>query len=192
MALKAIISKVQIELADMDRQVYGSHSLTVARHPSETDERMMVRLLAFALNVPENNDFGDLELAKDMWEPDEPSLWQRDYTGRMLHWIEVGQPDEKRLSRVCARSERVSVYAFHSSVPVWWAGLCNRMTRTQNLWVWRIPEDQSANLGSLAQRSMELHVSVQDGTVWVTEGERSVQLDLECLLKPGGAAGGGR
>jgi uncharacterized protein YaeQ len=186
MALKATIYKAQLELADMDRHVYGETSLTLARHPSETDERMMIRLLAYALNFPENNDRGHLELAKDMWEPDEPGLWQRDFTGRLVHWIEIGQPDEKRLLRVCARSERVSVYAFQSSTPVWWSGLCNRLTRAQNLTVWRVPETQSAELAMLARRSMELHVSVQDSVVWVTQEEHSVQLDLECLLSPSG------
>jgi uncharacterized protein YaeQ len=93
MALKAIIHKAQIQISDMDRQVYADHSVTIARHPSETDERMLVRLLAFALNAP--SDVGDaaLEFAKDMWEPDEPSLWQKDPTGRITQWIEAGQPD---------------------------------------------------------------------------------------------------
>lgn len=184
MALKATISKARVDLADMDRQVYGEYSLTLARHPSETDERMMIRLLAFALNVPENNDRGDLELARDMWEPEEPGLWQRDFTGQLVHWIEIGTPDEKRLSRVCARSERVSVYAFQSSATVWWTGIFTRLTRFHNLTVWRIPEIQSTELATLAQRTMELHVSIQDGTLWVTEGERSVQIDPECLLAP--------
>jgi uncharacterized protein YaeQ len=184
MALKATIFKARVELADMDRHVYGETSLTLARHPSETDERMMIRLLAFALNLPENNDRGDLELAKDMWEPDEPGLWQRDFTGQLVHWIEVGQPDEKRLSRACARSERVSVYAFQSSTPVWWSGLVNRLTRAHNLAVWRVPEAQSAALAALATRSMDLHVSVQDSAVWVTQEGQSVQLDLECLMSP--------
>jgi uncharacterized protein YaeQ len=192
MALKATISKARVELADMDRQVYGEYSLTLARHPSETDERMMIRLLAFALNVPENNDRGDLELARDMWEPDEPGLWQRDFTGQLVHWIEVGTPDEKRLSRVCARSERVSVYAFQSSAAVWWAGISPRLSRLQNLTVWRIPEAQSAELAALAQRTMELHVSIQDGTLWVTEGQRSVQIDLACLLASPADPNGGR
>lgn len=184
MALKAIISKARLELADMDRQVYGQYAVTLARHPSETDERMMIRLLAFALNVPEDNNRGDLELARDMWEPDEPGLWQRDFTGQLVHWIEVGTPDEKRLGRVCARSERVSVYAFHSSAAVWWAGISPRLTRFKNLAVWRIPDAQSAELAALAQRTMELHVSIQDGTLWVTGGERSLQIDRECLLAP--------
>ena len=108
MALKATIYKATVQLSDIDRGVYGDYPITLARHPSETDERMLIRLLAFALNVPADSDHGALEFAKDMWEADEPSLWQKDFTGRLLHWIEVGQPDEKRLLRAVARVDRVA------------------------------------------------------------------------------------
>jgi uncharacterized protein YaeQ len=178
MALKATIYKAQLELADMDRQVYTEHNLTLARHPSETDERMLIRLLAFALNAPPDNDRGVLELAKDMWEPDEPGLWQKDHTGRLVHWIEVGQPDEKRVLRVCARSERVSVYSFSSSTPVWWAGMAGKLTRAENLTVWQVPSEESQQLAALAQRTMTVQVTVQDGAIYVSEGERSVVLNL--------------
>ena len=102
MALKAIIHKAQIQISDMDRQVYADHSVTIARHPSETDERMLVRLLAFALNAPSEVGEAALEFAKDMWEPDEPSLWQKDPTWRITQWIEVGQPDARLLLHVLA------------------------------------------------------------------------------------------
>ena len=102
-------------------------SLTLARHPSETDERMMVRLLAFALNVPADDHDGTLEFAKGMWEPDEPELWQKDLTGRLVHWIEVGQPEERRLVKASGRADRVSVYAFSHGAPAWWAGLVGRV-----------------------------------------------------------------
>jgi uncharacterized protein YaeQ len=181
MALKATIYKSQVELADMDRQVYAEHNLTLARHPSETDERMLIRLLAFALNAPPDNDLGELELAKDMWEPDEPGLWQKDHTGQLLHWIEVGQPDEKRILRVCARSERVSVYAFSSSTTVWWGGMAGRLTRVDNLTVWQVPPEESQRLAALAQRTMQIQVTVQDGAIYVSEGERSVEINLKRL-----------
>src|SRR6185295_19399554 len=112
MALKAIIYKANVQLSDIDRGVYGDHPLTIARHPSETDERMLIRLLAFSLNVPENDDNGLLELAKDMWASEEPALWQKDLTGQMLHWIEVGQPDDRRIMQASSRSARTSVYSF--------------------------------------------------------------------------------
>jgi uncharacterized protein YaeQ len=181
MALKATIYKGQLDLADMDRHVYTEHNLTLARHPSETDERMLICLLAFALNAPSDNDRGALELAKDMWEPDEPGLWQKDHTGLLVHWIEVGQPDEKRILRVCARSERVSVYSFSSSTPVWWAGIAGKLARLENLTLGGVPSDESQQLAALAQRTMNVQVTVQDGAIYVSEGQRSVAINLARL-----------
>ena len=186
MALKATIYKAQIQLSDIDRNVYCDRSVTSARHPSETDERMLIRLLAFALNARDSQEQAPLEFAKDMWEPDEPSLWQKDPTGRINHWIEVGQPDEKRLLRTSARVDRMSVYSFGAGTPIWWKGLETRVTRLRNLVVWQIPSEQSQSLATLAQRTMELQVTVQDGSIWVGDGTRSVEVVPKCLWDPAG------
>ena len=184
MALKATIHKVEVQLSDIDRGVYGDHAVTIARHPSETDERMLIRLLALALNVPADTDHGPLDFAKDMWDPDEPSLWQRDYTGGIVHWIEVGQPDEKRLLRVTARVERVSVYSFSASTPTWWKGIEPKLTRARNLTVWQIPPEQSEALAVLAQRTMTLQVTVQDGGIWIGDGTHSIEITPVRLCSP--------
>jgi len=176
MALKATIYKAKVSFADIDNNVYADHSVTVARHPSETDERMLVRMLAFALNAPASQDEPPLEFAKDMWEPDEPSLWQKSPTGRVTHWVDVGQPDEKRLLRVSARVDRMSVYSFGASTPIWWRDLETRMTRLHNLTVWQIPSAQSQALAALAERTMQLQVTVQDGALWVEGGTRSFEV----------------
>jgi len=183
-AIKATIYKAEVQLSDIDRGLYGDYPVTIARHPSETDERLIIRLLAFALNVPLDGDHGPLEFAKDMWDPDEPSLWQKDYTGEILHWIEVGQPDEKRLLRVSARVGRVSVYSFSSSTPIWWQGVEPKLSRARNLSVWQVPPDQSAMLAGLAQRTMQLNVTVQDGSIWVGDGSRSIEVAPVLLFGP--------
>ncbi len=176
MALKATIYKATLQLADMDRNVYLNPSVTIARHPSEADERMMTRVLALALNLPPNDDQGQLELAKDLWEVDEPALWHKDLTGEIKHWIEVGQPDDKRLMKASGRADRVSVYSFSHSTPIWWAGIASRITRASNIAVWQIEAAQSQALAELAQRSMQLQISVQDGTAYIGDGERSVEI----------------
>ena len=176
MALKATIYKANVQLADMDRHVYADHSLTLARHPSETDERMMIRLLAFALNAPATNDHGALEFAKDLWDTDEPALWQKDLTGQIEHWIDVGQPDDKRLMRASSRAGRVSVYSFSASTPIWWSGIATKITRAENLSVWQVPAEQSQGLAALAQRTMQLQVTVQDGAVWVGDAQTSIEV----------------
>jgi uncharacterized protein YaeQ len=176
MALKATIYKATLQLADMDRNVYGDHAVTIARHPSETDERMMIRLLAFALNVPPSNDHGALEFAKDLWDTDEPALWRKDLTEQIAHWIDVGQPDEKRMMRASPRSQRVSVYSFSASTPIWWSGIATKITRAANLDVWQVGAEQSQALAELAQRTMQLQLTVQDGSVWIGDGQRSVEI----------------
>lgn len=186
MALKATIYKATLQLADMDRGVYADHSLTIARHPSETDERMMIRVLAFALNVPADTDRGALELAKSLWDTDEPDLWQRDLTGAVVTWIDVGQPDDKRMLKASSRAEAVRVYSYASSTPVWWSNVASKITRARNLEVWQIAPSQSLALAALTQRTMQLQVSIQDGSVFVTDaasGAEAVQID-PVLLYP--------
>lgn len=184
MALKATIYKAQIQLADMDRHVYADTAMTIARHPSEADERMMIRVLALALNWPADTSEGTLELAKDMWEPDEPALWHKNFSDEILHWVEVGQPDDKRLMKAAGRARKVSLYAFQSSTPVWWSGIANKLTRAQNLTVWQVPHEQSQALAKLATRSMQLQFTVQDGTVWVNDGEETVEIAPLKLMGP--------
>ena len=150
MALKATIYKAQINLADMDRHVYAEPAVTIARHPSETDERMMIRGLALALGWPADTSEGTLELAKDMWEPDEPALWHKNFSDEILQWVEVGQPDDKRLMKASGRARQVRVWAFQSSTPIWWDNLANKVSRAQNLQVWQVPTEQSQALATLA------------------------------------------
>ncbi|QJC56976.1 putative protein YaeQ [Polaromonas vacuolata] len=184
MALKATIHKAQLQIADMDRNVYADHNVIIARHPSETDERMMIRLLAFALNVTADDNKGKLEFAKDLWDVDEPALWHKDYTEAVLHWIDVGQPDDKRLMRAAGKAEKVSVYGFASSTPVWWKNIQSKLTRAANLTVWQIDAAQSQALAKLSSRSMQLQVTVQDGTLWMSTGEESVEITPQ-RLTPG-------
>ena len=184
MALKATIFKAQLQLADMDRKVYADHAVTLARHPSETDERMMVRLLAFALHVPVDTTGGALEFAKGLWDPDEPELWHKDLTGQIVHWVDVGQPDDKRLLKASGRADRVSVYSYSASTPIWWAGIANKVARAGNIEAWQIDTAHSQALAGLAQRSMQLQLSVQDGSCWLGDGERSVEITPQ-RLNPG-------
>lgn len=181
MALKATIYKAHLQIADMDRNVYVDHAVTIARHPSETDERMMVRLLALGLHLPADADDGALELARDLWDTDEPALWQRDLTGRIVHWIEVGQPDDKRLMKASGRADRVSVLSYTASTPIWWSGIAGKISRASNIAVWQIDAAQGQALGGLAQRGMQLQLSIQDGNAWLGDGERAVELALQRL-----------
>jgi uncharacterized protein YaeQ len=176
MALKPTIFKALLQIADIDRGLYVDRQVTLGRHPSETDERLMLRLVALALHVPADTTNGTLEFAKGLWDTDEPELWHKDLTGRILHWIEIGQPDDKRILKAAGRAERVTVLSHTASTPIWWSGIESRISRTRNVDVWQVDADAARELAGLAARSMRLQVSVQDGTLWVGDGERSVEL----------------
>ncbi len=176
MAIKAMIYKAQVQLADMDRGIYADLSLTLARHPSETDERLMVRLLAFALNAPADNDAGALEFGAGLSDADEPDLCQRDLTGAVTHWIEIGQPDERRLLRAAGRAERVSVILYSAAAPIWWKGIESLIARASNIAVWQFPAHESRALAELAERGMQIQCNVQDGTAWIGSGTHTVEV----------------
>ena len=171
MALKATIFKADLQIADMDRHYYGNHSLTLARHPSENDERMMVRLLGFALFADEA-----LAFSKGISDADEPDIWQKDLTGAIERWIEVGQPDEKRILKACGRAGQVVVVSFGSAAGIWWGQIASRLERARNLTVLNVPSATAQELGRLAQRTMRLQCTIQDQNVWLTDGESTVEV----------------
>jgi uncharacterized protein YaeQ len=172
MALRATIYKAELHVADSDRHYYGSHALTLARHPSETDERMMVRLLAFALNAHE-----DLVFTRGLSDTDEPDIWRKGLTGDIVQWIEVGQPDERRILKACGRAAEVVVYCYAQASKLWWDGIAGKVERARNLRVIYFPAAQAQALGALAQRTMQVHVNVQDGEAYVSTdgGQVTVQ-----------------
>lgn len=176
MALKATIFKADLQIADMDRHYYGTHALTIARHPSETDERMMVRVLAFAMHAHEALAFG-----KGLSTEDEPDLWQKDLTGAIDLWIDVGQPDEKRMLKACGRSSQVVVYNYGSTSNIWWSQVASKVERARNLRVVNLESSVSQALAKLAQRTMQLQCTIQDGQIWLSNSDQTVQLELNVL-----------
>lgn len=184
MAIKATVYKASLQVADMDRSLYADHTLTLARQPSETDERLMVRVLAFALNVPANDHDGALQVARGATDADEPDLWQVSLAGEVRHWIELGQPDERRLIKACGRARRVTLYTYSQAAPIWWAGVAPKLARLSNLAVWQLPAEQSQALAKLAARSMNLQVTVQEGQVWVGDADTSVEIHPHALMTP--------
>ena len=178
MALKATIFKAQLHVADMDRNYFQTHALTIARHPSETDERMMMRMLAFALHADNALAFG-----KGLSSDDEPDLWQKDLTGAIAKWIDVGQPDEKIVRRACGRADQVFVYNYGvRSADAWWQAQRGTLERSSNLTVVNVPQAASAALAKLAGRTMELQCTIQDSQLWFANGDVTVHVE-PILLK---------
>ena len=182
MALKSTIFKAALAVADIDHGYYADHALTLARHPSETDERMMIRLVALALNAYKLQDVcqgdGTLAFGAGLSNVDEPDVWLRDFTGETKLWIEVGQPEDKPIIKACGKSDEVIVYCFNHAAEIWWRGIENKLTRPQNLQVYRVPTEASQALAALAQRSMQLQATIQENTLTLGDGTNSIDVEL--------------
>lgn len=176
MALKATIFKVDLQIADMDRNYYGDHALTIARHPSETDERMMMRILAFACHADPA-----LSFSKGLSSDEEPDLWQKDLTGAIDLWIEIGLPDEKRLLKASGRARKVMVYSYGSAASIWWKQIAGKIERAKNIAVVHVPPAASQALAQLAQRTMQLQCTIQDEQIWLTGANGAVPVEMASL-----------
>ena len=156
---KSTVVKAELQISDMDRHYYATHNLVLAQHPSETDERLMVRLLAFALYADERLEFG-----RGLSDEDEPALWKRDYTGDVELWIELGHPDESRIRKASARARQVVVLNYGGRASdIWWEKNAATLSRLTNLTVLALPADVPEQLAALGERGMRLNVLVQDG-----------------------------
>ena len=177
MALKSTIYKASLQIADMDRHYYAEHALSIACHPSETLQRMMVRVLVFALHAHEYLEFG-----KGISDAEEPDLWQKDLTGTIEKWLEVGQPEERRVLKACDKAGEVWIYMYSSSAPVWWKQMAPKLARAKNLRVLQIAADTATELERLCQRNMQLQVTIQDGEIWMRDAVNAVQVQLSVIM----------
>jgi len=171
MALKPTIYKAQVELADSDRNCFESLSLTLARHPSETLERMLVRLLAYCLHCTRG-----LEFTRGLSTADEPDLWVHSDSGELRHWIEVGQPEPPRLRKACGRARQVTVYAFARSTPTWWKLNGEAIVALPHLEVWQFDWDEVEEAARLVERTVQLSASIVGGTIYLDNGAASASL----------------
>ncbi len=177
MALKSTIFKVDLAIADIDRGYYRDHALTIARHPSETDERMMMRLLAFALHADDTLAFG-----RGLSAEDEPDVWRRDLTGAVQRWIEVGLPGEREVRKACGRASEVHVLAYGGrAVDLWWQGVRGTLQQQGGLGVSEVPIEASRALAGLVARQMRLQVTIQEAHIFITDDATSVPVELRVL-----------
>ncbi|MCW1919743.1 YaeQ family protein [Rhodobacter sp. KR11] len=172
MAQNATIYKVELSVSDMDRHYYETHKLTVAKHPSETEERLMVRLIAFALNAHDS-----LEMTKGISTEDEPDIWQKSLSGQLEVWVALGLPSEKVVRQSCSKADRVIVYPYGGRIAdMWWDKIKASTLRFENLQVTCFSEKDTGNLAKLAGRAMKLQINIQEGEVMVASGDTIVNL----------------
>lgn len=180
MARGATIYKVELDVADMDRQYYARHSLTLACHPSETEERMMVRLFAFILfAAPE------LTFCRGVSTQDEPDLWEKDLTGALVRWVDLGHPESRAVRRACGRSREVAIICFGGrGSDTWWSESRGELERLRNLSVIQISVEDAARLASMAERTLQLQANIQDGSVTIIGDDDMVEIEPVYLLRP--------
>ena len=177
MALKSTIFKIDLQVADLDRNYFQTHALTIARHPSETDERMMMRVMAFALHADEALVFG-----KGLSAEDEPDLWQKDLTGAIEYWIEVGLPDERKIRRACGRSNHVLALTYGGrGADMWWQQNQSLLARQDNLTVLNISQEDSKLLAARAARNMSIQCTVQERELWLNIAGEAIHVVPQVL-----------
>ncbi len=172
MALKPTIYKAQVTLADSDRGCFEDLSLTLAKHPSETIERMATRLLVYCLNSTRG-----LEFTKGISTAEEPDIWQRSDSGEIEHWIELGQPEEPRLRKACGKAKQLSVYAFGKSSDTWWRLNGEAIAALPRISIWQFPWEDVVAAAGLLNRTVQLNVSIVGGTVYIDNGSNSSSLE---------------
>ena len=176
MALKATVFKAMVQIADMDRRYYADHVLTLARHPSETDEHLMVRLLGFVMFA----DYG-LAFGKGLSSNEEPDLWQKDLTGEIKLWLEVGLPDAGIIRRACGRPEQVVVLSYGRIADICWSRNRGVLKMLHNLTVLYVPSKSTLALAALANRTMQLQFAIQEGHIMMTSKAGMIEVEPQLL-----------
>ena len=180
MALKATVHKAELQVSDMDRHYYASHNLTLAQHPSETEQRLMVRLLAFAMFADERLEFG-----RGLSDDEDPDVWRRDYTGDIEQWIDLGQPDESRIKKACGRAQQVVVINYSGNASdIWWSKVAPSLSRQKNLTVIDIDPASVDAISTLLQRSMRLTAMIQDSEVQLMSDTANIALTPRVRVAP--------
>ncbi len=172
MALKATIFKLDLQVDNIDLHYYQLHPLTIARHPSENSARMLYRIIAFALNA-----HPELQFTKGISSIDEPDLWQHSASGEIEQWIELGQPDEKRLRRACGKAKQVVVYSYQQrSGEIWWQQLSTRTKESLHFTAYQLIISNDAPIEQIISRQMQLNCTIQDGAIWLTDGTTTLEV----------------
>lgn len=171
MALKPTIYKLKIMVSDMDRDYYEAMALTVAQHPSETIERMMVRVLAYCLNAQEQ-----LSFTKGLSAVDEPDVWLKTLDDQLSLWIDVGEPAVDRIKKALRLSSAVKIYSFNSKSDSWWSQHQAHFVLMPAS-VFQFKWEQIQALAALVERTMDFSLTITESSIYIAteKGECEVQ-----------------
>jgi len=173
MALNSLIYKVNVTLSNFDIHYYDEFNLTMAKHPSENEERMMYRLIAFLYCGSEK-----LKFTKGLSETDEPELWEKGHSGEILHWVELGQPDEKRIRKACGKSERVSIFTFHHEKALTWVSKIKNKIDFSKVEIVLLNATDNGPIDKIAERTMRLSCTIEDNYLYLGNDLERVGIEV--------------
>lgn len=179
MALKATIFKAKVSLSNLNIHHYDDLTLTIARHPSENNLRMMVRILAYLMSAQE-----ELSFTKGISSDSEPDIWKINHDGSIDHWIELGNLDERRIRQSCAKAKKVTIYTYQGNQSLsWFKTLENGLSRFENLDIinFTFPNDQS--IEDFAERGMNISCTIEDSEIWLSADEDRICIHFQLLKK---------
>ncbi len=175
MALKSTIFKIKISLSNMNIHHYEECSLTVARHPSENNLRMMTRVLAFCLGAQ-----NEIQFTKGISSDSEPDLWKLNHDGSIEYWIELGHLDERRIRQACSKGRNIEIYTYQDQQSTqWFESVKNGLSRFSNLSIFQFHWPLNLNFDDFVDRGMNFSVSIEDNEVWLSTGEDRYLIVIE-------------
>lgn len=175
MALKPTIYKFRIALTDMNRDYYDSLNLTIAQHPSENEERMMARVLAFCLNATP-----DLQFTKGLSSIEEPDIWLKTLDDQIDLWIEAGEPDHERVKKATRLAKQVKVYSFNSKSDVWWKQNQAKFAPLKAQVV-RFDSQGIQAFSQMTARTLDLGVMLSGETAYISADSQQCEVNWETL-----------
>lgn len=182
MALKSTIHKVRLSLANLNIHHYSDYSLTIAKHPSENDLRMMIRLLAFSLSAQE-----ELQFTKGLSADSEPDLWKINHDGSIEHWIELGLPDERHIRQICSKANNITIYTYHGNQALqWFDSIASKVQRFDHLKIvhFSATNGQSLeDLAALAEKGMNLSISIEDNEIWISNETARICIEFKIVKR---------
>ena len=179
MALKSTVYKANISLSNLNIHHYSDYSLTLAKHPSETDLRLIIRLMVFSLLAQEG-----LQFTKGLGSDNEPDLWKINHDGSIDHWIELGLPDERHIRQICGKAKRVSIYTYHQNQNVqWFESLEKKLTRFDHLNIIHFLFEDELLLENFAQKGMNLTITIEDNELWLSNDNDRLKIEFKLVKR---------
>jgi len=173
MAIGASIYKVNLNLSNFNTHYYHDFNLTMAKHPSENEARMMFRLAAFCYCAHE-----DLEFTKGLSTQDEPELWQKDLTGDILHWIELGQPDEKRIKQAAGKSRKVSIFTTNPNSALEWESKIKKKVSSDKVNIYHLDVTDNGPIDRFVEKSMILSCTLEDNLMHLSNDRERIGIQV--------------